>query len=104
MPNMNRVQKAASVHDKSKSTYREKSKKRHFTEKKEMEHEYRKLETEIKKMMADGYEVLTTEEIHDQYVVTFINRSNRKRKRINFVFGENYCKLKKQWDMNELNH
>ena len=104
MPNMNRVQKAASVHDKSKSTYREKAKKRHFTEKKEMEHEHHQLEREIKKMIAENYEMLTTDEIHGQYVVTFINRVKNRRKKINFVFGENYCKLKKYWDMNELNH
>lgn len=104
MPNMNRVQKAASVHDKSKSTYREKAKERHFAEKKEMEHEYHKLEKEIKKMMVENYDVLTIEEIHDQYVVTFINRIKNKRKKINFIFGENYCKLRKYWDMNELNH
>lgn len=102
MPFRSKMQKASSVHDKSKSTLREKSKNHKFEERKEMEKEFTALEKEIQLLLEEGY-VLDKDIIrHNVHEVNFINHHNKSAKKISIAYRENYSQLQKLWGAEEL--
>lgn len=98
MPFKTNAQKAACVHDKSKSTFRENAKQHVTEEKKQMEHEFITVEKEIMKALNDKYEFSETRLAHEIYEVIFFNRVNKDKKSFRIEFGENYNKLKELWE------
>ena len=102
MPFRSKMQKASSVHDKSKSTLREKSKDHKFEERKEMEREFTTLEKEIQLLLDDGY-TLDKELIrHNVHEVNFVNHRIKEVRTISIVYRDNYSQLQKLWSEKEL--
>jgi|LGOV01.1.fsa_nt_gb hypothetical protein len=102
MPFRSKMQKASSVHDKSKSTLREKSKDHKFEERKEMEKEFTTLEKEIQLLLKDGYELDKDAIRHNVHEVNFINHRIKEVRTISIVYHENYSQLQKLWGVEEL--
>ena len=102
MPFRTKMQKASSVHDKSKSTLREKSKNNKFEERKEMERELIALEKEIQILLDKGYEAGKETIRHNVHEINFVSHEEKDVKKISIAYRENYSQLQKLWKSEEL--
>ncbi|MBN2259142.1 MAG: hypothetical protein JW702_01205 [Clostridiales bacterium] len=103
MPFRNRLQKESSTHDRREhATFRESSRRKLIEERKEMEHEFNRIEKEIRQAISDGYVFSDSKVRHNMNDVMFVNKNNKHRKRWSIEYRENYCKLKKIWEGTEL--
>lgn len=81
------------VHDKSKGTIPETSRKHYLSERKEHDHELSSVKTEIQKLLNDGYRYHNQVEEHNEIHLTF-TRDRDDQQTLVLKFPDNLAHLK----------